>query len=156
MNTYEKRTATILERISAKEYMWRYHHGEATNEAYNSTVRLPGSAMLIQWPKGGRNVGSHNLMDATGELCWKDQIVESVSSNLGRGKGAIWYFVCKDCSKRVKHLYFDNYLRAPLCRRCCKLPYRQPTRPERKISRYLTRHPEIITRLINSGEVPAY
>ena len=56
MNTYEKRMATILERISAKEYMWRYYHGEATNEAYNSTVRLSGNAMLIQWPKGGRNV----------------------------------------------------------------------------------------------------
>ncbi len=153
---YEKRKVEVLERISAQEYMWRYFHGEATNEAYNSTVRLQGSAMLIQWPKGARNVGSHNIMDATGELCWKGQIIESVPSNLGRGRGVMWYFLCKDCNNRVKHLYFTNYLRAPLCRRCCKLPYRQPTRSERKISRYLTRHPEIITRLVNSGEIPAY
>jgi len=150
MNTYEKRRREILERISAREYMWRYYHGEATNEAYNSTVRLSGNAMLIQWPRGARNVGSHNLMDATGELCWKDQVVESVPSNLGMRRGVIWYFVCKDCNNRVKYLYFENYLRAPLCRRCCKLPYRQPTRPERKISRYLSRHPEAAAQIINS------
>ena len=148
-NKFEKRKAKILERISAQDYMWRLQHGMVSREAAESMVRVSSNAFVIHWPKGASNVGLHNLTDVTGELCWKGQCVEYVPSNLGRNRGIIWYFICKDCLRRVKHLYFDNYLRAPLCRRCCSIPYCQPTRPERRISRYLRRHPEVITRLIN-------
>lgn len=148
--------ATIQERISAKDYMWRYYHGEAKRETYQTTERVSTNSLRIKWPKGMSIIGSHNLRDVSGELCWKDQVVEYIPSNLGRNNGIIYYFICNDCDRRVKYLYFQNYLNAPLCRKCCGLPYRQPTRPERKISRYLRRHPEVITRLVNSGEIPAY
>jgi len=147
---YEKRKAEIIERISAQEYMWRYSHGLSSREAYESTVRVSSSSLMIQFPKGASIVGSHNLTDATGELCWKGQVVENVPSNLGRNRGIIWYFICNECLNRVMYLYFDNYFRIPLCRRCCKLPYRQPTRTERKASRFFRRHPEAVQQFINS------
>jgi|GEM_PF-1306513 hypothetical protein len=147
---YEKRKEEILDRISAQDYMWRLQHGMVSRKAAESMVRVSSNSFVIHWPKDSSNVGLHNLSDVSGELCWKGQIVEYVSSNLGRNRGIIWYFICKDCLRRVKYLYCDNYFCAPICRRCCKLPYRQPTRPERKISRYLSRHPEAAQQIISS------
>lgn len=155
-NKYKKRMANILERISVKEYMWRYFHGEAKRETYQTTERVSPNSLRIEWPTGMSITGLHNLRDISGELCWKNQVVEYIPSNLGKDRGIVYYFVCNDCGRRVKHLYFDNYLRAPLCRRCCGLPYRQPTRPERKISRCLSRNPEAARQILDSGIIPKW
>lgn len=146
----------IIGRISARECMWLYHHGKLQYEAYASTRVIDGNTWHVQFTKGASNVGLHNLMDEHGEICWRGQLVQYVPSNLGRGRGIIWYFICNDCQSRVKNLYFENYFRAPLCRRCCKLPYRQSTRAERKVSFYLRRHPEAAQQVLDSGIVPAY
>ncbi len=146
--------ATILERIDVKEYMWRYSHGEAKRDTYQTTERVSPNSIRINWPTGMSVMGSHNLRDVSGELCWRNQVIERVPSNLGKNRGSICYFICNDCGRRTKYLYFQNYLYAPLCRRCCGLPYRQPTRPERKISRYLSRHPEMATQIIDSFIAP--
>jgi hypothetical protein len=153
---YKKQMATILERISAKDYMWRYHHGEAKRNTYQTTERISTNSFRIKWPSGMSIIGSHNMRDISGELLWRDQVVEYIPSNLGKNNGIIYYFICNDCGRRVKYLYFQNYLYSPLCRRCCSLPYRQPTRPERRISRYIRRHPEAAAQIIRSGAISAW
>lgn len=90
----------------------------------------------------------------SGELYKYAQDVEYAPSNLGRG--FIWYFICNWCGRRAKYLYVDQNREALLCRKCIKFPYRQPTRPERHASRYIRRHPELVRRLVASGDIPAY
>jgi hypothetical protein len=147
--------ATILDRIDIKDYIWNYNHGLSGREVYQATIRTASNAFQIRWPTNMSAIGAHNMADASGERIWTGQTVEYVPSNLGANRGTVFYFICKDCGKRVKFLFFRSYLHAPLCRRCCNLPYRQPTRPERRISRYLHRHPEVARQILNSGIIRA-
>lgn len=150
MNKYETQRATILARIEVKDYMWRYFHGMASRKAQQSTDRIDANTLIIRWPDSPDRMGLHDLRDISGELCWKNQRVQSVPSNLGRGRGVIYYFLCNGCDRKAKYLYFQNYLYAPLCRRCCGVPYPQSTRRDRRISRYLRRHPEVAQHIMDT------
>lgn len=66
---------------------------------------------------------------------WGEQKVEHVPSNFGKGKGYIFYFICSGCSRRVKYLYDGKLSYSPLCRICCNLSYKAPTRRARELSR---------------------
>jgi len=66
---------------------------------------------------------------------WDRQDVDYVTSNLGSGRGAIFYFRCNGCYGRVKYLYEYSPLSSPLCRYCCGIKYKQPTRKGRSLSR---------------------
>lgn len=66
---------------------------------------------------------------------WDKQTVNCVPSNLGSGRGYIFYFRCNGCYDQVKYLYEYSTLHSPLCRRCCGIKYNQPTRKARSLSR---------------------
>lgn len=70
---------------------------------------------------------------------WHEQKVDFLPSNLGRGKGFLFYFICNDCKKRVKYLYRQDFCLSPICRTCCRLTYKQPNRARRSVSRLLNR-----------------
>ena len=72
-----------------------------------------------------------------GQYYWHEQRVDFVPSNLK--KGFIFYFRCNGCYRRVKYLYEYAVTKSPLCRICCRLPYRQPLRKERQLSRLINR-----------------
>jgi hypothetical protein len=154
-NKYEKRKIAILDRIDATDYIRRCVL-EIFKNPRKLTIRTRSDAdhfkSVFNDPK---NTTFKSMRDIqTGDPFWNRQLVDYALSNLGRG--FIFYFVCNWCKRKVKYLYLDTYLDAPLCRKCSRFPYRQPTRPERKISRYLRRHPEVMARLVNSGELPIY
>lgn len=65
---------------------------------------------------------------------WNEQEVDYVRSNLKQNKGFIFYFICGQCDRRVKRLFFYTLLEPPICRHCCRLPYRQKSYKERKMS----------------------
>jgi len=73
----------------------------------------------------------------TGIPHWNEQGVDYVSSNLGRGRGYIFYFICNGCRRRVKYLYEHNILESPLCRTCCQLSYEAPPNKTRELIRLL-------------------
>lgn len=61
----------------------------------------------------------------TGIPYWNEQRVTACPSNLGKNKGVVFYFLCNGCHKRVKYLYVYEELKSPLCRTCCRLPYKK-------------------------------
>lgn len=71
------------------------------------------------------------------ELHWDSQSIDFRYSNLGKNKGAIFYFLCNGCGKRARYLYSSPLLCEPRCRRCCRIPYRQPNRKVRELSRLI-------------------
>jgi hypothetical protein len=68
---------------------------------------------------------------------WNKQEVEFVLSNLGTGRGALFYFVCNECRGRVKYLYTDSLCSSPVCRKCAKLGYRNYPKKARQVARLL-------------------
>lgn len=72
-----------------------------------------------------------------GFFYWNEQKVDYVPSNLGRGRGYLFYFICNGCGRRIKYLYECTPLDTPLCRICCCLGYKEPSRKARYLSRLL-------------------
>lgn len=75
----------------------------------------------------------------TGIPYWEEQKVTYVSSNLGRKKGFIFFFICNGCEKRVRRLYYRELTDSPVCHVCCRLRYKRPNRTRRNVSRLLNR-----------------
>jgi hypothetical protein len=63
-----------------------------------------------------------------GSRYWNEQKVDYTPSNLGSGRGYLFYFICNGCRRRVKYLYDYNFCHPPLCRTCCRIGYKAPTR----------------------------
>lgn len=83
-----------------------------------------------------RNATGKPLRDLKHDICyWHKQEVDFTPSNLG--KGFVWHFTCGGCNRRARHLYEYDPAETSLCRECCKIPYSQPTRKERKISKMI-------------------
>jgi len=76
-----------------------------------------------------------SINDLRGNPYWHFQEVDYVLSNLGKGRGVLFYFICNRCDRRVKYLYFYTETEPPLCRKCCQLPYRSANYQKRKIAR---------------------
>lgn len=66
-----------------------------------------------------------------GSIYWDRQRVSYIQSNLGGGRGYLFYFNCDNCYRRVKYLYRLNYCYPPLCRICSNLSYKVPPRPRK-------------------------
>ena len=150
-NKYEKAMATILERIDITEYIRGcIQHIYTQNRRGKLTIRTQSEAERLKTLFNDRhNTTFKSMADIRhGRPYWDEQLVDYVPSNIGGGY--IFYFICNDCGRRVKYLYFYSYLYSPLCRKCVRLPYRQATRPERRVSRYMRRHPEGAKRIIDA------
>ena len=86
-----------------------------------------------------RNTEFKSTRSVQGDFFWAEQKVDFVPSNLGEGKGFVFYFLCNSCERRVKYLYYMSMISEPLCRTCCRLGYKQSTRKERSLSRLINR-----------------
>lgn len=75
-----------------------------------------------------------SINDLRGNPYWHFQEVDYVPSNLGKGRGVLFYFICSRCDRRVKFLYFYTEVEPPICRQCCQLPYRSASYKERKVA----------------------
>ena len=91
---------------------------------------------LLNQPENTEYKSMHDLQ---GEPYWDRQDVDFVPSNLGEGRGFVFYFVCNGCQNRVKYLYQYSYCNTPLCRSCCHIKYKAPSRKERNLSRLLNK-----------------
>ena len=96
----------------------------------NTELDVSQIKALMNDPRNTKFKSTNDFRD--GEPLWKYQEVEYIPSNLGRDKGFLFYFVCTSCGLRAKYLFFYNSLKPPICRFCCRLPYRQATYQERK------------------------
>ncbi len=135
-----------LPRINTSDYVRAFtRHIEQTQGRTIRGHHLGEALHLQELLHVSENTSSKSLRDMqTGEYFWGQQKLALVPSNLGRGKGFNWYFICNGCQKRVKYLYEQSTLRSPLCRVCCRLGYHQPNRKARTLSR-LIRKPYIST-----------
>lgn len=73
---------------------------------------------------------------------WNEQEIVTMPSNLGPEKGCLFYFVCNRCGRRTKFLFFYSILESPICRQCCRLPYKQMSYATRKARMVEKRHHE--------------
>ncbi len=85
-----------------------------------------------------RNTTFKSAKDVSSGFCyWNEQRVDFIPSNLGKEHGFIFYFLCNSCHRRVKYLYEYNLCYSPLCRTCCRLKYKAPSRKARELSRLI-------------------
>ena len=124
----------ILDRKDITDYVRAFvmHMRHTRGRVYN--LRHPQEARnMIEDINNPGNTTFKSMRDfRDGDYFWHEQEVDFVPSNLRRGH--IFYFRCNGCYGRVKYLYEYSMLKTPLCRICCRLPYKQPSRKTRSIS----------------------
>jgi hypothetical protein len=135
----QKPTITILDRKDITDYVRKFHwhmrekYGRVFNLKRDEEVRF-----MVEQMNRPEFTTFKSLRDPFGGYYyWDEQVVEFKPSNLGKDKGFIFYFRCKGCYHRVKYLYEYSMIKPPLCRICCHLPYQQPSRNARALSRAL-------------------
>lgn len=127
---------TITDRIDISGYLRAFLDELSRLEGGRVSVNTDFDAMRIT---GLMNIPQNTTFKSvadlrTGRPYWEHQEVQCVPSNLGRGKGYIFYFICSRCNERTKYLYIYSELDPPLCRRCCRLPYKKTSYQKRKES----------------------
>lgn len=134
-------SSTDMPRFSSTDYVKSFARKIERTEGRTIRGHHLGEALhlqeLLHIPE---NTASKTMLDMqTGEYFWGVQKLALVASNLGRGKGFVWYFICNGCRRRVKYLYEESTMRSPLCRHCCGFRYSQPSRKSRRLSRLLNK-----------------
>lgn len=119
---------SIIDKISISDYLRRFLHDLSILEKNRVEIKTEFDAMRI---KGLMDVPKNTTFKSINDLrteqpYWKEQEVDYIPSNLGAGKGFIFYFLCWSCKRRTKHLYFHTYMEPPTCRICQRIPYRRP------------------------------
>ncbi len=134
--TLKKRTVDELWRISSTDYV-RTGLSELERKGYRFDFRNPLEAKrfrdMLNNPENTRFKSMRDLKE--GFYFWDKQEVDFVLSNLGHERGAIFYFRCNRCRRRVKYLYESSPTYTPLCRKCCYLSYYHPTKRGRTLSK---------------------
>lgn len=136
---YRHRNAEELERINISDYIREFLVHIRKKEGRVINANHLGSAMhMKELLNDPRYTAFKSVKDVdNGFSYWSEQKVDYVPSNLGRGKGYLFYFICNGCNRRVKYLYEYNLCYSPLCRTCCRLKYKAPTRKARELSRLI-------------------
>lgn len=125
---YEKINITVY----VKTFLLELSHHWGKRVKVNTESDALHMKMFLNNPKYTSFKSSKDLL--TDVPYWNEQAVVCFPSNLGEDKGYLFYFLCNGCDERVKYLYVYNYLRSPVCRKCCRLPYRQASYQKRKSS----------------------
>jgi hypothetical protein len=141
MTTYTHKKQGILERIvplNITDYV-RTGIMELKRKGYcfNFGQHPLEAEKLRELLNDPKNTSFKSMRDMEGFYFWHEQKVDFVHSNLGYSKGPIFYFICNSCHKRVKYLYEYNSCYSPICRKCCRLGYKYPTRKAKDLSRIL-------------------
>lgn len=130
-----------LERINITDYVRQFILHIAKKEGRSLSASHLGGAMhmkdLLNRPEYTSYKSVRDPKD--GFFYWDEQKVDYMLSNLGRGRGYLFYFICNGCGHRVKYLYEYNLCFSPLCRVCCRLRYHTPKRKMQDISRIIRR-----------------
>ena len=141
MTVYTHKKTSVLERIvpiNITDYI-RNGISELERKGYRFNFGHPQETERIKEylndPKNTTFKSTRDLQD--GFYFWHEQKVDFVRSNLGKSKGAIFYFICNSCHRRVKYLYEYNSCYSPICRKCCRLGYKYPNKKSRDLSRVL-------------------
>lgn len=116
------RPVNTIPRIEINDYLVHFLREVSLGERQNVEIKTLWQAQRIK-----------GLMD----IAKNTQKFDFVPSNLGNGKGFIFYFLCNGCGRRARYLYFRNTISEPLCRICCRLSYKRPSRKTRALSRIL-------------------
>ncbi len=140
MPIYKHRNKAILNRletIDITEYIGKFimlhrKDGWCLPPAFGSFQQAEELKILLNEPE---NTTYKSVRGLDGFYYWDKQLVDFVPSNLGDGRGYLFYFICNCCGGRVKYLYQYSYCDSPLCRTCCHLSYKTPSRRERNLSR---------------------
>lgn len=103
---------SIIDRIDISDYLRTFLHDLSSLEKRPVEVKTELDALrihgLMNNPKNTRFKSMNNL--TSGQPYWKYQEIAYVPSNLGRGRGYLFYFICYSCERRTKYLYFHSYL----------------------------------------------
>ena len=130
----EKQEDRIYEKIDITEYVTTFliklSEIEGSRVKVNTNTDAIRVGHLINNPRFTTFKSLNDMQ--TGQPFWNEQKVVYSPSNLGVNKGYIFYFRCNGCDRIVKYLYKYTELRAPLCRKCCRIPYGQISYKERK------------------------
>lgn len=128
----------IIERIDISDYLRTFLHELSNKENKRIEVKSELDALRIKELMNiPENTTFKSLDDIRGQQpYWKYQKVDCVPSNLGRGRGYLFYFICNSCERKVKFLYFHTYTEPPMCRKCYRLPYSKSPYNQRKLSRW--------------------
>jgi len=118
---------SITDRIDISDYLRLFLHDLSELEGKHVEVINELDALRI---KGLMNNPQNTRFKSAADISsdqpyWKYQDVEYVPSNLGKGKGFIFYFICYGCERKTKYLYFHTYTEPPVCRKCQRLPYKR-------------------------------
>lgn len=138
LNSPDWNEEDVIERIDISDYLRAFLYELSDKESKMAEVKTELDALrvkeLMNIPK---NTTFKSLEDIrSGQPYWKYQDVDCIPSNLGKGKGYIFYFICHRCERRVKFLYFHTYVEPPMCRKCYRLPYTKSPYSQRKLSRW--------------------
>ena len=133
-----KETLNRIERKDITEYVriFLLELAEREKRPFIRLTRLSDADRI----KGLLNIPKNTIFKSiadfrTGIPYWEKQEVDFVASNLGRGY--LFYFICNRCGRRVKYLYDYIAFGSPLCRTCCQLNYKAPSRKARELSRLI-------------------
>ena len=141
MTTYTHKKKGILDRIELLNITDYIKRGifELERKGYCFNFGHPLEAQrLKELLNDSKNTTFKSVRDPADGFCyWHEQKVSFIRSNLGNSKGAIFYFICNSCHRRVKLLYEYSSYYPPLCRKCCRLGYKYPNRKARDLSRIL-------------------
>lgn len=123
----------IIDWIDIYDYLRTFLRELSDREGRHVKVKTEFDALRI---KGLMNIPKNTTFKSLNDIrseqpYWKYQEVDCVPSNLGKGKGFVFYFICDRCGRRTKYLYFHTNMEPPVCRKCCRLPYRQAKYKER-------------------------
>ena len=123
-----------IERISITDYV-RKGILELERKGYRFNLGHPLEVERFkELLNDSKNTSFKSLRGINGFYYWDEQEVDSVCSNLGYGKGHVFYFRCNGCGQRVKYLYEYNSCYSPICRKCCRLGYKYPTKKSESFS----------------------
>ncbi len=139
MSQHTKTVNSTHPRIDIRNYVTNFLQCIREKEGRTFRTNHDGEVAYMKQLLNDPKYTAFKSMDdfRTGIPFWHKQEVDCVPSNLGGGRGSIFYFICNCCNRRMKYLYRYSELESPLCRVCCRLKYEAPTRKARMFSKLL-------------------
>jgi len=120
MFTYE------LERINITDYFDQFLL--SLHQRYNTPKRVKRrheAEHVRDWLNNTDKTKFKSVTDIGSKVpYWEEQEVDFIPSNLGDGRGFIYYFTCNNCGRRAKYLYRNSMVEEPRCRNCLRLKYK--------------------------------
>ena len=131
-----------FQQIDIKNHLRRFVLELSAMDKRDVKIRTRGEAEHI---KGLLNASGNTIFYSLSEMrygrrCWIGKEVDYIPSHLGPNRGFTFYFICQRCERRTKYLFYKlAEIPEPLCRSCCHLKYKRPSRRNRDLTNLLNR-----------------